>query len=68
MREELRVQIHLAEMEAKATWEKLQPRLKDLGRKAARAGSAAQAEIDGALRKLRASLRDLSAHVEDHVK
>ena len=56
MRDELRVKIHLAELDARSTWEKLQPRLHQLSLRASRAGAAAQVEIQAALKKLRSSL------------
>ena len=53
MRDELRLRIHLAEMDAKSTWQKLQPRLRELERKASRAGAA-----------VRSSLRSLKSQLE----
>jgi hypothetical protein len=64
IRDQLRVKIHLAEMDARSTWRQLKPRLRDLERKSARAGAAAQVEIEAALKKLRSSLRSLRKHVE----
>jgi hypothetical protein len=64
MRDELRVRIHLAEMDARSTWEKLQPKLHELQRKASRAGAVAEAEIEAALKRLRSSLRSLRDQLE----
>jgi hypothetical protein len=58
-RDELRVKLHLAEMDAKETWEKLVPRLHELERRVCQAGDRATTEIGGALERLRASLRAL---------
>ncbi len=60
-RDELRLQMHLAGMEARATWEKLEPKVDELERKATAAVDAAAAEFEGAidsLGKALARLRD----------
>ncbi len=60
-RDELRLQMHLAGMEARTTWEKLEPKVDELERKVNAAGDAATHELEAAfdtLGKALARLRD----------
>jgi phage-related minor tail protein len=66
LRDEIRVRLHLASMEAKTRWnEDLEPRLNDLehqikdaGERASEAARKAIAEVGEALNHFRASLQD----------
>jgi hypothetical protein len=54
--DEIRVRIHLAGMEAKDAWTKLEPRVKELERKLGHATDRAAAELDEVGRTLRHEL------------
>lgn len=54
--DEIRVRIHLAGMEAKDAWTKLEPRVKELERKLGHATDRAAAELDEVGRALRHEL------------
>lgn len=63
LRDELRVKLRLAEMDARAAWERFEPRLQELERRAeaaaeqaARAVQATVAELKGKLGQLRAEI------------
>ncbi len=62
MRDEMRLEIHLARMEAKQRWKTFEPRLHQAERFAkdvTQVSRRAMGEISGKLRDLRASLDDL---------
>jgi len=60
LRDEVRVRLHLANMELKDQWNRLEPHLADVEKKAANASEASRQLIDDAvkqLEKFRASLK-----------
>lgn len=65
MRDEVRVKIHLAGMEAKSTWAQLEPRLKEVELKLQEAGSAAFADVGESLEKLGGQLKALRDKLTD---
>lgn len=58
-RDELRLQMHLAGMDARTAWEKLEPKVDELERKVNAAGDAASHEIEVALDTLGKALARL---------
>ena len=52
LRDEVRVKLHLANMDLKDQWNKLEPHLADVERKAAEATEASRNLIDEAVKKL----------------
>jgi hypothetical protein len=60
LRDEVRVQLHLASMDAKDQWKKLEPRVADAEQLALDVGETSRAalkDVLGRIRKFRASLR-----------
>ena len=61
LRDEIRLELHLAGMEAKEAWKKLEPRIRDAEEKVERsvtsATHAALKELTDSVREFRASLR-----------
>jgi hypothetical protein len=60
LRDEVRVNLHLAGMDAKAEWAKLEPHLADVEKRAGQLGDAARTAVDDAVKRLssfRASLK-----------
>jgi hypothetical protein len=57
LRDEIRLELHLASMEAKDTWKKLEPRLGELERAARTTTQASRAAVNTLLHEL-AVLRD----------
>lgn len=64
LRDEVRVRLHLGELDARRAWDQFAQRLDDLEEQARRAGDAAVDELDRSLEKLRTSLRHLKARLE----
>ena len=58
--DEIRVRIHLAGMEAKEAWSKLEPRVKDFEQKLERAAGRAADEVDKVAVGLHAELKKLN--------
>lgn len=56
MADELRLKVHLAGMEAKDAWRKLEPRISDFEHRAERAAQDASSEIRAIGRDLKASM------------
>lgn len=53
LRDEIRVEVHLAGMDAKAKWKELEPRFEDAERRAKELGEASRAAVTEALRRFR---------------
>jgi hypothetical protein len=56
LRDEVRVKLHLATLEAKAEWNKLEPHLLDLERAAEEATEASRHAVDEAIKKVKSFL------------
>jgi arabinogalactan endo-1,4-beta-galactosidase len=59
LRDEVRVRIHLAEMDARDAWHKLEPRIDKLDRQFDKAGTRVSIELKAALEQARTSLKAL---------
>ncbi len=64
MADEIRVKIHLASMDAKDTWEKIEPKLHEFERKA----EAAKDKLVGDLDKVGDELKDQMSKLLDRIK
>ncbi len=53
LRDEIRVEMHLASMDAKAKWKELEPRFEDAERRAKELGEASKVAVQEALKKFR---------------
>jgi len=58
-RDEIRVRVHLGEMDAKKTWRKLEPRIDKLDRQLDAAGARVSAELKAAVEQMRKSMKAL---------
>lgn len=63
MADEIRVRIHLAGLEAKDAWAKLEPKLHELEHKATSAGERVKDQLSELAQKLKHELQELSAKV-----
>jgi CBS domain-containing protein len=59
LRDEIRVRIHLAGMDAKKAWRKLEPQIDKLDRQLDAAGARVSAELEGAIEQARKSITAL---------
>jgi hypothetical protein len=59
MADQIRIKLHLAGMDARARWEKLEPRLVEMERRVAQTGQAAASEIASGLKQLSRSMKRL---------
>jgi vacuolar-type H+-ATPase subunit H len=59
LRDEVRVRIHLAGMDAKDAWKKLEPRIDKLDRQLDAAGERVSVELKAALDQARSSIKAL---------
>jgi hypothetical protein len=59
LRDEVRVRIHLAGMDAKDAWHKLEPRIDKLDRQLDAAGTRVSVELKAALEQARSSIKAL---------
>jgi transposase len=57
LRDEVRLNIHLAGMDAKSGWQKLEQQIEDADRRATEAGKKASHEVAESLRKLRGAVK-----------
>jgi F0F1-type ATP synthase membrane subunit b/b' len=64
IRDEIKLKIHLASMDARDAFEKLEPKLKDLERQVANAGAAASREVETAIQKAKESLGHIKEKIE----
>lgn len=65
MRDEIRVKLHLAGMEAKDAFKQLEPRLADVEREVAKGGDAVAGALDKTVDELRVSFRKLRDQLRD---
>jgi transposase len=59
LRDELKVKVHLAGMDAKETWKKLEPRVEELQKQAVDAGKKAADEVKASAVKLKEAFEAL---------
>ena len=62
--DEVRVKLHLAGMDAKDAWEKIQPRIEEFGKRV----DETAGEVDEELRKLGADLKERLRSIVDKIK
>lgn len=62
--EEIRVQVHLAGMEAKDAWSRLEPRLREYERKVEAASGKVADELASAGKKLHSELQELLGKIK----
>ncbi len=63
LRDEIRLQIHLAGMEAKTAWRNLEPKLEELERQAASEGSTVKTATRELARDLKKALEQFRARI-----
>ena len=64
IRDEIKLKIHLASMDVRDAFEKLEPKLKDLERQVSNAGAAASREIDAGIQKAKEALGHIKEKIE----
>ena len=65
LRDEIRLNIHLASMDAKAVWKDLEKQVEDADRRAEAAGQKASREITESVRKLRGAVKAFRDRLQD---
>ena len=64
LRDELKVKVHLASMDVKDTWKKLEPRVEELQKQARDAGKKAADDVKASAAKLRESFESLKKKIQ----
>jgi hypothetical protein len=67
IRDEIKLKIHLASMDVRDAFEKLEPKVKDLERQVAGAGAAASREVEAAIQKAKEALGHIKEKIEKKV-
>ena len=65
LRDEIRLNIHLAGMDTKKAWDKLEKQIGDADRRAEAAGRKASHEIGESIRKLRGAVKAFRDRLQD---
>ena len=64
IRDEIKLKVHLASMEVRDAFEKLEPKIKDFERQVSQAGHAASRELEAGMVKAKEAL----AHIRDKIE
>jgi hypothetical protein len=67
IRDEIKLKIHLASMDVRDAFEKLEPKVKDLERQVASAGAAASREVEAGIQKAKEALGHIKEKIEKKV-
>jgi len=65
IRDEIKLKIHLAAMDVRDAFEKMEPKLKDLERQVANAGAAASREVEAAIQKAKDALAQIKEKIDN---